>query len=484
MSVDPLAGAAAGNADLAALVDAELAQLAADAQALRALLVEDAVVTARVLPSNGLTDLLEIAGRRVAASLPPNVRPGDVLQVRVTGFDGERILLQIVGTGADAAVESGPPNLPVAPPPGAFVPSTIQPAPGTPAPYAPTPGTPYPTPASSPYPAPGQTPYPAPSNTPAGSSGAVPTRGGAPSGATPAAPNASAQFAGAVLRANVTSTSGTGGDASAAVAAAREALAAATERLIPSPGSAGTANTTANPVTEAPATGATATNANAEATPNGAGSAAAAAHSPDAVTTQRPGASAGPPTSIEARLAAARASIANATANSTRGTFAPNAPSASRSAAPPPPQSSFVAPPQIEPKTAVGLDAAVRRTAQPEFITSRSAWPSAPPTQPASSEPAQTVSRTSGLAAYAEPVALLRALRLPVTPSNVSAATLALQRPDKLPSALAALERALPRASDDPHIATLRTLLPFVGRIDPASPRLAAQIAAYVDHVV
>ncbi|MBV8749069.1 MAG: flagellar hook-length control protein FliK [Candidatus Eremiobacteraeota bacterium] len=97
---------------------------------------------------------------------------------------------------------------------------------------------------------------------------------------------------------------------------------------------------------------------------------------------------------------------------------------------------------------------------------------------------AAAATRTAGLAAYAEPVALLRALRLPVTPSNVSAATLALQRPENLPSALAALERALPRASDDPHIATLRTLLPFVGRIDPRSPALAAQIAAYVEHVV
>ncbi|MBV9409695.1 MAG: hypothetical protein JO164_12785, partial [Candidatus Eremiobacteraeota bacterium] len=255
MSVDPLAGAVAGNADLAALVDAELAQLAADAQALRALLVEDAVVTARVLPSNGLTDLLEIAGRRVAASLPPNVRPGDVLQVRVTGFDGERILLQIVGTGADAAVESGPPNLPVAPPPGAFVPSTIQPAPGTPAPYAPTPGSPYPTPGSSPYPAPGATPYPAPSSAASASTGAAPQ---GTTASAPAASSTSEQFAGAVLRANVTSTSGTGVNASAAVAAAREALAAATERLIPSPGTGSTADIPANPVTETPATGATA----------------------------------------------------------------------------------------------------------------------------------------------------------------------------------------------------------------------------------
>src|ERR1700694_173505 len=109
MSVDALAAA---NAELAALIDAELAQLAAAAQALRGVLVADAIVTARVLPSNGLTDLLEIAGRRVAASLPPTVRPGDVLQVRVTGFDGERILLQVVGTGADVAVQTAPLTVP------------------------------------------------------------------------------------------------------------------------------------------------------------------------------------------------------------------------------------------------------------------------------------------------------------------------------------------------------------------------------------
>src|SRR5438270_666852 len=113
--VDPLAAFVAAGGDVAALIDNELAQLAADAKALAGLLVEGIVVNARVLPSNGLTDLLEIAGRRVAASLPPTVRPGDVLQVRVTGFEGGRILLQIVATGADAAVEPGPPNVPLAP---------------------------------------------------------------------------------------------------------------------------------------------------------------------------------------------------------------------------------------------------------------------------------------------------------------------------------------------------------------------------------
>ncbi|HWT05938.1 MAG TPA: hypothetical protein VN224_09305, partial [Xanthomonadales bacterium] len=135
--VDPLAAFVAAGGDVAALIDNELAALAADAKALAALLVEGVVVNARVLPSNGLTDLLEIAGRRVAASLPPTVRPGDVLQVRVTGFDGGRILLQIVATGADAAVEPGPPNVPLAPDRAAFVAASIRPAAANVAPSSP-----------------------------------------------------------------------------------------------------------------------------------------------------------------------------------------------------------------------------------------------------------------------------------------------------------------------------------------------------------
>jgi hypothetical protein len=78
---------------------------------------------------------------------------------------------------------------------------------------------------------------------------------------------------------------------------------------------------------------------------------------------------------------------------------------------------------------------------------------------------------------------MLRALRLPVTPTSVAAAKLALESPERLPNALATLERALP-ASDDPRVTTLRTVAAFVGRIEPASPVLAAQIAAFVDHAV
>jgi len=60
---------------------------------------------------------------------------------------------------------------------------------------------------------------------------------------------------------------------------------------------------------------------------------------------------------------------------------------------------------------------------------------------------------------------------------------MAIDTPEKLPNALATLARALP-TSIDPRITTLRTLTAFVGRIEPESPVLATQIAAFVDQVV
>ena len=51
MSIDPLA---AGVADLAALIDAELASLAADAQALRALLVVDRTRSSMLRTNKGI----------------------------------------------------------------------------------------------------------------------------------------------------------------------------------------------------------------------------------------------------------------------------------------------------------------------------------------------------------------------------------------------------------------------------------------------
>jgi hypothetical protein len=363
MSVDPLA---AGAADLAALLDAEIASLAADAQALGSLLVEGAVVSARVLPSNGLTDLLDIAGRRVAASLPPTVRPGDVVSVKVTGFDGGSILLQIVdapsaadasasaGTGgAPSAATAGAPSAPggpVAPSAGAFVAASIRPAPSPSAPGDVTAGSSQQT--------------------------TQQTASGQPATAQPG-PVAPGVF------------TRPGPLGAYAPGPGRQAA--------PIPGEAGA--TVAVPLL----------------------------------------ADAAGPTSIEARLAAASAALSS---SAQPGPGRPAQPAAAR-----------LVPPPIAKTGPESAGVSVTR-------------------------------RLTGLSAFTEPTALLRGLRLPVTPSNVAAAALALDRPDRLPVALAALERALPDASADPHVATLRALLPFVGRIEPDSPVLATQIAAFVDHVV
>ena len=115
MSVDPAAAAAAnasGAAALAALVTAELNALAADAQALQAQVAIGDVLNATVLPSNGLSDLINIAGSRVAASLPPALTPGDQITVQVTGFNGPQILLQILSSGDG---EPGTANVPGTP---------------------------------------------------------------------------------------------------------------------------------------------------------------------------------------------------------------------------------------------------------------------------------------------------------------------------------------------------------------------------------
>jgi hypothetical protein len=394
MSIDPLGAIAAANADLAALIDSVLAQLAADAQALRGLLVENAVVTARVLPSNGLTDLLEIAGRQVAASLPPTVRPGDALQVRVAGFDGDRILLQIVDTGADAAVETGPPNVPLAPSPGAFVAASIVPA----------------------------NPYASASGSGAAAAPVV------PAAATPAATSPD-EAAPAVVA--------TVSEEAVAAAIVTEELPVAA-RSMPAPGvefSAAVLRANVAPQTPEPV-------------------ARAQQVAPSPATPRAPIIVAPEPTTIEARMAAARATIA------TPNTTPSPALRSSALGAPLPRAAVPVAPPAIVPRA------------------------STPVAAPALAGAAPSVPRASGLSAYTEPVALLRALRLPVTPSNLAAATTAIERPDALPAVLTALQRALPNAAGSPQIATLRTLLAFVGRIDPQSPVLASQIAAYVDHVV
>jgi hypothetical protein len=103
---------------------------------------------------------------------------------------------------------------------------------------------------------------------------------------------------------------------------------------------------------------------------------------------------------------------------------------------------------------------------------------------PAGPVPAAPAARApAGPGAFLDPAALLRALRLPVTATNMASARMALEAPEKLPGALATLERALMNSSD-PRLTTLSALTSFIARLDPESPVLGAQIAAFVEHVV
>ena len=371
MSVNPVAasGAAGANVPVEQLIAAELAALAADAEALQAQLTTGQVVTAQVLPSNGLTDLINILGNRVAAALPPNLQPGELFTATVTGFNGPQILLQILNT-----VEPG--QLTEAPPPTGTVPIETLPA------------------------------------EPLSALASAAARPVLPDGVTPSVAPPPAVFVAASVR--------------------------------PAP-----------PVT----------------TP-----------SSQAITP--------PPTvlaDIEARLAAARAGSI--------GVNAPTAgPPASASASTPAPGAPALASTPLAPLPAATAPANAAAPAPPSlpgrFVIAPTIVPSTrfaeapaqgapPPAAAGNAAPAAP----SGLAAYRDPVALVRALGLPVTPTNTAAARLALDTPQRLPAALATLESALPQL-DDPRVATLRTLTAFFGKMEPGSPQLASQISAFVDNVV
>ncbi|MDQ2872591.1 MAG: hypothetical protein M3R35_05640 [Candidatus Eremiobacteraeota bacterium] len=80
---------------------------------------------------------------------------------------------------------------------------------------------------------------------------------------------------------------------------------------------------------------------------------------------------------------------------------------------------------------------------------------------------------------------LLAALRVPMTPITLAAARVATHAPAVLPRVLARLDALLPRAVADTRVATLRTLIGFLARIDPGNERaLPQQISAYVSHVL
>ena len=379
MSVDPVASGSTGAAaTIDALIAAELNALAADAQALQSQVTVGQVVSAQVLPSNGLTDLISILGNRVAAALPPTLTPGDVFSAQVVGFDGPQILLQILDASA--------------PPPAG---ETPLPADASPVPLETAP---------SPFLAAATRPL--------------------PDGVTPSVAPPRAVF----------------------VAASVRPAPPAAEPAAASPASAG-------PEPSAPP---------------------AAQPAPTAVVLA----------DIEARLAAARAGSIGVNAPSAPPTTQAGIPIPPAPSAPPAPTAAPAAnaAPNAGPAAGAGQAAAATRFMVPPPIVPSTRFPDPQGTGTALGRAAEDAA-PAGLGAFRDPTALVRALGLPVTPTNVAAAKLALDTPQRLPAALATLESALPD-TNDPRVATLRTLAAFIGKIDPNSPRLAEQISAYVDNVV
>lgn len=84
------------------------------------------------------------------------------------------------------------------------------------------------------------------------------------------------------------------------------------------------------------------------------------------------------------------------------------------------------------------------------------------------------------------PQARVRArLQLPQTPITVAAAKIASKAAAVVPRAFARLASLLAKNETPADAAPLRTLLPFLAKIDPANARaLSEQIAAYVENVV
>lgn len=436
---------ALGGANLAALtaaVDAEIAALAADAEALTGLLEVGSTARATVLKSNGLTDLLLIVGKRVAASLPPDLKPGDQIFVEVTGFTDGHINLRVVPApeGETAAPMPGslqPPRTPTAPTPSGVAAASYLaalPAADDPAPVAPPVSVFVAASVIRAVAAKAESPPLAGTPSPATAAG---------SAATPAsvvAPSAGRPALDAALAAKL----GPPQPLEARLAAQR----AASPPPVPPPVVLPTARTVAPLPTIRP---------NGFVVPPLIRPAGTAASEPARITP-------GSPKPIGQGVASANARFA---------AISPHAPLQRRTPIENPvpirTRGDTIAPDTTRAVSRGATSAAGTQAVHVTIATPTLAKPASPPVT------AET---------FRDPSVLLRALRVPVTQTNLASATLALQSPQRVPAALAALESALPDGRSDPRVATLRTIIGFVTRLDPQSPTLAAQIAAYVSHVV
>jgi hypothetical protein len=418
--VNSAAGAAAAAAAAASTVEAaiamELAALAADAKALQGMLMTGDIVQATVQPYNGITDTLQIFGLRVAASLPPNVFPGDTLTVAVQGFNNDQVIVQVMSRtpGANAPTPAASAAAAAAAAQAEdSVELTRMPIPvlvDEPE-FPPLPSLPPPAPPASAAAAPSDDVVPSPST-------------GAAAAAAAAAEDEALAAQNTVVQTPAASVQQTDYAQARPETLSLEARLAFARSAPPPPPSAGAASRTVPPPRPA-----------AEMPPQHAAGTAAA------------------------RIAAQRATTPPAAARA--------------NAAPPPVASRAPFAPIITPRPDVAAKAQQPLPGSPG-MRSTTMMP-ASQTRP---QPAPTPEEL-----LEDPAALLRALRIPQTPTTLTFARLVTQQPEQVATALRALEAALPD-SDDPRIQTLRTLAAFVGNLDPESETFTSQVTSYISHVV
>src|SRR5579884_3142468 len=95
--IDPLVALSARVAAAeAAMLDAAL-DLGVSADELQSHIRTGDVLPAKILAPQGGQDLIEIAGLRVTAELPPGLLPGETILLQVTGFSGPQMYVRNLG---------------------------------------------------------------------------------------------------------------------------------------------------------------------------------------------------------------------------------------------------------------------------------------------------------------------------------------------------------------------------------------------------
>ena len=464
-SVDPLAALAAQAAAIQSGTSDASLDLGAVAQALQAQLSAGDVLEALILPAQGGQDLLEILGQTVVAQLPPDVHPGDVLLLQVTGFQGNQILVRNLGTqdpnnpvptfvpqlspqeiqGSSAAAtlttivgdgaKAAPPQVPtpqspvpveipqsngppIAPPASVFVAAAVRPSPALA------------------QPASGQAPAPPSQSAPAQQ---APAQQAPAQSAPPPPPSAPL-------------------DVESRLAATRATMA---ERAVQTPA----------PVTAR------------NAQPPSPQQAPAATSAPSQPQTRPINLPVAPP--LITRSSAASPHVSQAQTRTVPP--AAQAPAQSTGAAPAQAASAQAASAQAVTRQSIPVQATRAQAATPQATSAQSH--SSGPVASRDAVPARALPIAAQLAdavASKEPVRILAALRVPATPVTLAAARVVTTAATQVQSALQNLEQVLSRVqSSDARVATLTTLTSFISNLQPRdAPVLAAQLSAFAGNVV